>query len=212
VTEQPHIAVFGTGVASGTPDQCRVQISLNHMAESAADARSGTAELATGVIAGLAEVDVDQCDVRTVGLSVQDYMDPGLQKVTARVGTYQMELTVRPIDRVGNVLAALASTVGDGLQVRGLQLTVRDPEPLKSEARRLAVRDARRKAVELATEAGIRLGALLSIQDEHAGTGIPPSVRRAIPTAAGFSAAHLPVEAGDVSVVSAIMLTYAIED
>jgi uncharacterized protein YggE len=211
VTEQPYIAVIGTGVANGLPDQCRVHISLNHMAESAADALAGTAELATNVIAGLAEVDVDHCDVQTVGLSVQDYMDPALQKVTARFGTYQLELVVRPIDGTGKVLAALASTAGDGLQVRGLQLTIKDPEPLKSEARRLAVRDAMRKADELANEAGVRLGALLSIQDENAGSGIPPSVRRAIPTAAGFSAVNLPIEVGDVSLMSAVMVTFALE-
>ncbi len=206
--EQATIAVTGTGLAGGSPDQCRVHISLNHIADSAADALTVTAELATQAIAVLADVQTEDCEIRTVGLSVQDFFDKTERKVTAHIGTYQLDLVVRPIDATGRVLAALSSVVGDALQIRGINLAVADPEPLKSQARRVAIQDAKNRAAEIAQEVGVRLGPILSIQDEHAGSNNFVARRTMSATAAS---ANLPIEAGDVSASSAVTLIYAIE-
>jgi uncharacterized protein YggE len=209
VPEQPFIAVTGTGVAMSTPDQCRLQIALNCMTDNAADALTKCAEMASTAIAAVGEVDLEQRDVQTVGLSVHDYHDQSKQRVTAKVGTYQLEIIVRPIDGLGSVLAALGSSAGDGLQVRGIQLSVRDPEPLKREARRLAVDDAQRKAAELSQAAGIRLGVILALED-HDGRSLGPQVRYAR-TMQASSGPTVPIEPGEVSAVSSISITYAIE-
>jgi uncharacterized protein YggE len=211
VPEQPTIAVTGTGVASGSPDQCRIHVSLNHFAETAADALVVTADIATKAIAALADIQIEQCEVRTVGLSVQDYFDQAQQKVTAHIGSYQLDLVVRPIDEAGGVLASLSSTVGDALQIRGITLTIEDPEPLRSQARRLAIQDAKKRAAEISDEVGVRLGPILSIQDETAG---PVNfVQRARPMSGHVgAAANVPIEAGNVSASSAITLIYAIEE
>ena len=50
MANKPTITVTGIGLASGSPDQCRIHISLNHLAETAADALAVTAELATKAI------------------------------------------------------------------------------------------------------------------------------------------------------------------
>lgn len=198
------------GLASGSPDQCRLHISLNHLAETAADALALTAESATKTIAVLAELEVEQCEVRTVGLTVQDFFDKTQQKVTARIGSYQLDLFFRPIDEVGGVLALLSSTVGDALQIRGINLTVEDPEPLKSQARRLAVQDAKKRALEIADEVGVRLGTILSIQDDD--TGPIRSVQNARMAMSGHvGASNVPIEAGNVSTSSAVTLVYKIE-
>ena len=208
--EQPIIAVTGTGLASGSPDQCRIHISLNQLAQTAAEALAVTADLATNAIAVLGDVHIEQCEVRTVGLSIQDFFDKAQQKVTAHVGSYQLELDIRPIDASGRVLAALSSVLGDALQIRGINLTVRDPEPLKSQARRLAIQDAKKRAAEIAEEVGVRLGAILSIQDENAG-----SIRfdqRTRPMSGMVAASvNVPIEAGNVSASGAVTLIYAIE-
>src|SRR5271166_4676376 len=104
--EQPTIAVTGTGIASGSPDQCRLHVSLNHFAETAADALAVTADLATMAIAVLAGSQIEHCAVHTVGLSVQDFFDQAEQKVTAHIGSYQIDVVIRPIDEAGGVLAS----------------------------------------------------------------------------------------------------------
>lgn len=157
MAEQPTIAVTGTGLASGSPDQCTLHISLNHFAETAADALTVTAELATKAIASLAETVIEKCVVHTMGLAIQDFFDQSEQKVTAHIGSYQLDVMIRPIDEVGGVLASLSSTVGDALQIRGINLMIEDPEPLRSQARRLAIQDAKRRAAEISNEVGVAL-------------------------------------------------------
>jgi uncharacterized protein len=211
MAEQPTIAVTGTGHARGSPDQCKLHISLNHLAETAADALAVTAELATKAIAALADAAIEQCVVHTVGLSVQDFFDQSQQKVTAHIGSYQLDVVVRPIDEAGGVLASLSSTVGDALQIRGINLTIEDPEPLRSQARRLAIKDAKRRAAEISDDVGVRLGPILSIQDENAGPGSFAQERARRMSGHVAATANVPIEAGNVSEFSAITLIYAIE-
>ncbi len=206
--DQPFIAVVGMGVATGAPDQCRLQIALNCMTDNAGDALARCAELAATAIAAIGEADVEECDVQTVGLSVHDFHDQSKQRVTAKIGTYQLSVTVSPIEAVGPILANVGTSAGDALQVREIQLSVRDPEPLKSEARRLAVQDAQKKALELAQAAGIRLGAILALEEDSARPGVP-TVRRAM-AASGGSSPTVPIEPGEVSAVSMITITYAV--
>ena len=207
--DQPFIAVVGTGVATGTPDQCKLQIALNSMRESAAEALTTCAEITSTAIAAIGDVAVEYRDVQTTGLSLQDWFDKDQRLVTARIATYQLEVTIRPVDGVGLVLAALAASAEDALHVRGIQLSVRDPEPMRSEARRLAVEDAKRKAAELSQSAGIGLGSILAIEEDSARSQI--SYRLTSRTMSAGAASSIPVEPGEVSAVSSITLTYAIE-
>jgi uncharacterized protein YggE len=207
--EQPFIAVVGTGVATGTPDQCKLQIALNSTKESAADALATSAEIASGAIAAVRDVDVEYHHVQTTGLSLQDWFDKDQRQVTARTATYQMEITIRPLDGVGSVLTALSASAGDALQVHGIQLGVQDPEPLRREARRLAMGDGRQKATELSEAAGVRLGTILSIEDDGARPQV--SYLRTARTMSAQSFSGVPIEPGEVSAASTVTITYAIE-
>jgi uncharacterized protein len=205
--DQPHVTVVGTGVATGTPDQCQLRVALNCTTDDAAAALSSCAELASKAIVAIGEVDGAQCDVQTMGISVQDFFDKSQMRVTAKVGTYELRITVRPLDAVGSILTALGAAAGDALSVRGFQLGVRDPEPLRSAARNLAVADARKRAVELSEAAGIGLGPILALQDGAGSTG--PTARAAMALSGG-AAANAPIEPGEVSAVSSVTITYAI--
>lgn len=208
MTKKSTISVTGVGVATGSPDQCRIYVSLNYMAATAADALTVTGELATKAIAVLGDTQAEQCDVRTTGLSVQDFFDQAQQKVTAHVGSYQLEVIIRPIDAAGVVLSALSLAIEDGLQIRGITLSIDEPEPLRSESRRLAIKDAKTKAAEIAAETGVELGKIITIHDqETVGLGgyVQTAARAMIPMSG-----HVPIEAGPVSASSTVTLVYAI--
>lgn len=207
MAKKSTITVTGIGLASGSPDQCRIHISLNHMAETAADALANTSELATKAIAALADLPTAKYDVRTIGLSVQDFFDQAQQKVTARVGSYQLHVIIQPIDAAGMILGALSSAVGDALQIKGIALTIEDPEPLRQESRRLAVQDGKAKAAEIAEEMGMELGRILSIQDQQGG---PISYMHTAATAAAPLSGNIPIEAGNVSATSALTMAFQI--
>ena len=127
--------------------------------------------------------------------------------MTAKMGTYQLQVTVRPIEGVGSVLVALGAVAGDALAVRGFELGVRDPEPLRSRARRLAVEDATRRAGELSEAAGIRLGPIVALED---GAAAQPQTGWRTMAMAASASSTVPIEAGEVSASSTVTLTYAI--
>jgi len=129
--------------------------------------------------------------------------------VTARVASYQLEITVRQLDKLGEHIADLVSVAGDSLQISTLQLTIADPEPLKRDARLQAMTDARDKATQLAAFAGGRLGRIVLINEGSPGAGTP---YRGFARASAASSApvipHLQIEPGSLTVSCRVDVTY----
>jgi uncharacterized protein len=207
VADQRAVVVVGTGVVSGIPDHCVLQLSLNGIGNTAAESLDVCSTAARGAIDSVIDAGVAREDIRTVNIAVQDYFDPAQQKVTARIGSYQVEVVVRRLDDASGVLGALSDSAGDALQIRGLQLGMRDAESARKWARREAVRDAQERARDLAEAAGLQLGEILAIEDsDRSGfSGV-----RAMKMASVHQAASMPVEPGQISVSALVTITYAI--
>jgi uncharacterized protein YggE len=215
MTEPAQLAVVGEGTATGVPDRCIVHASLNAMAESVADAVSRVAVLASQVSESLRASGLDPADIRTTNINVNDLFEQTKQKVTARVASYQLEITVRELDKLGEHLAGLVSVAGDALQVRGLQLTIADFQPLIREARIHAMTDARNKAVQLAEAAGLRLERIVSIEEGSSARGIPFQAfgaTRLMSGAGAATAAQIHVEPGSLSVSSGVAVTFELSE
>jgi uncharacterized protein YggE len=209
MADQRTLVVGGNGIANGTPDQCVLHLSLNGIGNTPTETLEVCTAAAQGAIEAAIGAGVDRDDIRTVNLSVQDYFDPTQQKVTARIGSYQLEVAVRDLDDVGQVLWVLSEGAGDALQVRALQLGLKDTEPVRKAARREAVRDAQEKARDLAEAAGLRLGEILRLQDNE---GSGSQGYRTMALAAATAGGTMPVEPGQVSVSASVTITYAIAD
>jgi uncharacterized protein len=207
----PHLVVVGEGVAKGVPDQCILQAGLNVIAESPAEAVARVGVVASQVRDSLAEQGIDPADLRTTHLGVQDFIDPAKQQVTARIGSYHLEIIVHDLGQIGELLASLVAVAADSFQIRALQLAVGDPEPLRREARRQAVEDARRRADQLAEAAEIRLGRILSVEQDYSPVpGQPWGFARRGSAPIG-AVPPIPIEPGNLSVTERVTLTYEVE-
>src|SRR6202034_3204801 len=137
-----ELVVTGEGLAIGTPDHCVISLALNVMAESSADALDHVGALARQIIGVVLEHGIERPDVQTLNISLQDWFDKNRQRVTARVATYLLSVSVPGLEGAGPLLAAVTPIGGDSLQIRSLRLSVGDPRPLALDARRGAVEDA----------------------------------------------------------------------
>ena len=209
MTKARTILVVGEGVEQATPDECLVHLAFNVMADTAAEALTRVAALAEGGMQVLRGHGVADDDLQTFNFSVQDFFDQKEGRVTARVGSYSFGVKVRPLDRVGELLAALAEEADDSLQVRGMQLMVSNSEVVTEVARRRAVADAQSRALQLAQAAGVRLGPILSISEDPGGSGM--TGYRAMARANGGQAFSMPVESGTIPKTVHVAVTYAIE-
>ncbi len=203
MSDRPFIVVVGQGSAGATPDQCIINIALNASGDSPAQALDRCNEAATRVLAAVEQAGIPRTDVQTVNVSVQDYRDPGQQQVTARLGSYQLNVRVRVLDELSDAVGALTTAAGDALQIRAMHLTVSDLEPPRRVARLSAVRDAQTKADDLARAAGLQLGAIVSIEEGGGSATVPKAVRTA--------ASAMPVEPGESTVGASVTVTFELE-
>jgi uncharacterized protein len=207
VSDRPFIVVIGQGSASGTPDQCIIHLALNSFGASPAQALDLCNGAATRVFAAAEQAGIPRTDVQTVNVSVQDYRDPGQKEVTGRLGSYQLTVRVRALDALSDVVGMLTIAAGDALQIRAMNLTVSDPEPLRRAARMSAVRDAQTKANDLAQAAGRQLGPIVSIEEGSGSAGFPRAVR-----ATAASSSPMPVEPGESTVGASVTVTFELDD
>jgi uncharacterized protein len=199
----PRVATTGSGRAERAADLAQATFVVEGIRDTAAEARSVAAEAATAVFGALEGAGLDAADVRTAGIDVTpnwDHEDGHPVRrgftVTNRIGA-----TIRDLERVGTVLDAALGAGATGLD--GVSFGLAEPGPAATEARRLAVEDARGRAETIAAAAGMRLGALVSLVEGSPGMPMPrPEMRMAAMAADSF--APTPVLPGSIEVAVSV--------
>lgn len=204
------ITVPGLGSVRVEPDVADLRLGVVSIRPTAAAARLAAAETTQALLAALLAAGVEWRDLRTalVGLdAVRDYSSPSGPTVTGYQMTNTVEATVRVIDTVGG--AVDATLAAGATSMDGLAFRVADPTAALAEARRLAVADARGRAMTLAAEAGVTLGPVEAIREGGAlAPGPPHPVAEFRMKATGD--ASTPVEAGTSELTIPVTVTFLI--
>ena len=204
------ISVSGTGDASGAPDLALLDLGVSAEGKTVKEARD-TAATAMNDVSGAIKGDgVADKDVQTRQFSIEpEYQYPdGKQELIGFRVTNIVEVKVRDLDRVGQVIDDVAKAGGDVVQVQSLSFTIEKPEDLRAQAREEAMADAQARAEGLAELAGVKLGKPISVTES---AGVPPTAfREAAPTSQGAGGAT-PIQAGELEVSVTVDVLFAIE-
>lgn len=204
-----RITVPGHGAVRVAPDVADVRLGVVTVRPTAGEARAVAATTMDAVLRALRDSGIAAHDLRTALLSldaVRDWSD-GNQRITGYQLANSVEATIRAIDAVG---AAVDAALGAGAtSLDGLTFRLDDPTDALVEARRAAVADARRRAETLATEAGVRLGAVVGIVEGRSVGAGPPSPVGLFRAKAEADAAT-PVEAGTSELTVDVIVEFAI--
>lgn len=204
------ISVSGEGVVVAVPDMAELTIGVTREARRADDALGGVAEGVEAVFAVLDAAGIEQRDRRTSGLSLQprwyrDGSDSQPPRIVGYTASNAVTVRVRDLAALGGVIA---ETVGEGANtMSGLRFVLADPAPLETEARRLAVLEAKGKAELYAETAGVALGPLLTISD---GGVFRPTSGPMMSEMAMRSADAMPVAEGETEVRATVSMVYEI--
>ncbi|MCC6799826.1 MAG: SIMPL domain-containing protein [Anaerolineae bacterium] len=200
------ITVTGYGVSYGSPDIARVGLGVE---SSNADVQVALEETNTrldAVLAALREAGVADADIQTNYFSIyQDYYGgspEGRGEPTYRVSS-SVNVRVRDTAQVG-VLIASAVDAGANI-VSFVEFNIADRAALESDARALAITDARTRADEIAAALGLTVGEPLRVVEGADAGFLGENYGRG--GAGGASAS--PIEQGVLSVHMAITITYA---
>ncbi len=203
------ISVSGIGEVQTDPDVAVFSVGVEVREDTVAEARSKAAEAAQDVIDSLRDNGVDERDIRTLNFSIQpqfDFRRDDPPRIVAYIVTNTVEVTVRDIDAVGELIDDAAEAGGDAVRIQSIRFEIEDPMELIEEARALAVADAREKAEQLADLNEVDLGKPLSIV-ESSSNGPVPVFREA----AVFADEVTPIQPGTTSVTVTVSVTFAID-
>lgn len=193
--DPPSIAVTGEGIVAAMPDIAIVTSGVVTRAETAGAALKANSAAMTKVLATLKSAKVEDRDVGTSGLSVQpqyDYADNRAPKLSGYEVRNSVTIRARDLDGLGALLDQL---VGSGSnQIEGLVFDVAERDAQLDEARKAAVADAKRKAELFAVASGVKLGAVISV-DERASN--PEPIRPYAMRAKTADAAAVPIARGE---------------
>jgi hypothetical protein len=121
---------------------------------------------ADAIVAALIGAGIAENDIQTSGFSIwpeYNYNNPEQQEITGYHVSHSFTVKVRQIDQAGATVA-LAVNAGAN-QVNGVTFTTEDPGNAASEARAMALDDARAKAEDLAGLANTTLGEIVTISE-----------------------------------------------
>jgi len=143
-----------------------VTLGVETVADDAGTAIDENNALMTAVTEQLLEQGLDAVDIQTTGFSMwmeQVYDQTGPTGEVRFHLTNQVRAVVRDVDGVGDVLQAALDVGANNIQ--NVDFAVADEEALKAQARADAIANARRHAEQLAREAGVQLGEIVSISE-----------------------------------------------
>jgi uncharacterized protein YggE len=207
-TKDPRtINVVGTGQVRGTPDVLDLTIGVSTRSKSAGEALGRNSDLTNKVVGVLKDAGVDAKDIQTSNLSISPVYDDQGENVIAYGVTNTVDVTIRDLDKAGEIVDAAAKVAGDEIVVNGLSFSFDDNSELVAQARTEAVKRAKAQAEQLAKAAGVELGDVLTITE----AGVPDGpVIAAAPREAGSADASTPIEPGSQSLSVQVSITYEI--
>ena len=207
---QPSLVITsGEGVVLAVPDRAFINITAESRASSPREAQQKNTELMKPVIDKLHGAGIPAEAIRTVFYDLQrewDYRD-NRRVPRGYLARNTIEVRVDAIEKVGELLD-LAVTAG-ATSVGDIRFDLKDRSKLEREALRLAVADARARAVAAAGGASLSIERVVRIE-EHGVMVPPPSpmpMMREAMMAKDEAAQSVPVATGQMELRGRVTLT-----
>ena len=208
------IRVSGTGSVSTAPDTATVIVGVTIVDSDLKTAYNAANDQVAALLAALQEAGVAVEDVRTFGLNI--YQDSSYPPMPAMDGqtegsapelrynvSNQVSVKVRDISKIADVINAAVDAGANNLF--GLEFSVDDYKAQQTEARKLALEDARAKAAELAAAAGVELGEIVSISEFSAAIPFNGNVRM------DMGGANTVIQPGQQEIQASLDVTFEIK-
>lgn len=207
--DQGGISVSGTGRVQATPNIASASLGVEATSATLADAMNQANTQMTNIINKVKSFNVADKDIQTSSFNVSPVMNQPKQGESPKITGYrvsnQVNVTIRKIDDVGKILDGVVASGANN--VYGISFSVDDPTPYQIQARAAAVKAAQDKASQLAKNAGIPLGKVISISE----TSISPVpvLRSAVAFASADSS--VPIATGQMDISISVEMKFAIQ-
>ncbi len=207
------LTVTGSGEVSAVPDQARIGAGVVREAPSAGAALAANSQALGNVLAALRQAGIEDRDIRTRQVSLSPVYDPKPTRgqpraIVAYRASNQLSIRARKLEDLGALMDALV--VAGATNLNGPHFMHGEPRPLRDEARRRAVADARDKAALYAEAAGVELVRVLRIDEGAVSAPRPQRMMAVRLEAADAGRAPVPIAAGEDTIAASVTLVWEI--
>ncbi len=171
------ITLSGHGEVSAVPDIANVTFTIHKDAKTVKEAQESVAKVEKSALDSLKTNKVEEKDIKTVNASFNPkyeyqqkvcagdsgYCGGGKQVLTGYEAYESISVKVRNVDDVGKIMQDLGALGVSDLS--GPSVAIDDEDALQAQARRDAIEDAQAKAKVLAKDLGVRLGKVMSFNE-----------------------------------------------
>jgi hypothetical protein len=193
------------------PDIAELCLGIEAQADTVSEAQAQASEAMDKVMEALKDNGVAEKDIQTQQFSIYPVTrwinESGEEEIVGYRVTNIVLAKIREVDKAGIIIDAVAKAGGDLTRIQSISFSVDDPTPYYDEAQGKAMEDAKNKATQLATSAGIQLGKPTYISEGAA--SVP---RYFAETAGGIAPApETPISPGELKITVNVQVVYEIK-
>ena len=206
---QNTINVAGEGKVLGKPDIGQIDLSVVTPSKTVEQGQKENTEKMNKITQTMKELGIKENDLKTIGYNIYpryQYL-VGKSEIIGYETSQTLRVKIRQLEKVGQILGQAASLGAN--QIGSLSFIFDEPEKLKTEARQVAVANAKQKADDLAKSLGVKLGKLASFSESVFGEPMPLYAKEGYGIGGGGNGAPQ-IEAGQNEIIINVNLTYEI--
>lgn len=204
------ISVVGDGRVQTQPDVAYVSLGVDVTGSTFADAQNAASAQMQSVINALIGLGISRDDIHTSRLTANPVYDQrNNSQITGYRATNSVQVTLRDLDKVGSTVDAATSAGAN--RVDSVSFAIENIEAPKSQARAQAMQNARAKADQLASLAGVHVVGVKAIEEADASANPVRAQPQAMAPTAAAAAPAPPVEPGTQEVRTQVRVTYIVE-
>jgi len=215
VPPQPVIVVAGNAQVEAAPDQAVVRIGVVHQSASAKEAQDEANKVGQAINKAILSLGVTAKNIQTSRLSISPvYVQqrPGSNdapRIAGYTASSSISVTLENLALVGLVVDAGLDNGAN--QLDGVSFQLKNDGPMREEALKLAVEEAKGKAAAIAKALGVALGPVMEVSES--GVSVSPleeGNERVRFSALAAAPVATPVSPGQVIVNASVVLKYSI--
>jgi len=163
----PFVHAVGQGAVSTKPDLAKIDFSVITQATTAQDASTRNAAQVNALLSALQSLLGSTANIQTISYSLTpnyNYPPNGTPTLVGYTASNTIEVAASDLTMIGTIIDTGVQAGSNTVQ--SLVFTLKDPEPLKQQALKLATAQAKAHADAMASGVNLHTGAVYSIQEE----------------------------------------------
>ncbi|MFT6895833.1 MAG: hypothetical protein ACJA13_000230 [Paraglaciecola sp.] len=171
-----QISVSGQANVASVPDLFEFSVYVEDQGERVQDLNALVAAKTNTIIDSVLGFGVPKQDIQSMGVQLNPWYEHQ-QNDTRQMGfrlSREIKFTLRDIEKYDQVIDAVLST--GATRIEGFNYRVEDPQPSYLHALELAVTDAKLRAKRMAETLGVKLGKVLTINENSGYSPMPVSM------------------------------------